>query len=59
MEKYPKTSHAVYDIKYDFVWITKDHKPILLVGVAARLRDLIREIFKSMDIEIIRGHAYK
>ena len=59
MEKYRKTSHAVYDIKYHFVWITKYRKPVLLGDVAARLRDLIREICKSMDIEIIRGHVSK
>ena len=59
MEKYRKTSHAVYDIKYHFVWITKYRKPVLLGDVATRLRDLIREICKSMDIEIIRGHVSK
>jgi putative transposase len=59
MEKYRKNSHAVYDFKYHFVWITKYHKPVLLRNVAARLRDLIREICKSMNIEIIRGHVSK
>ena len=59
MEKYRKTSNAVYDIKYHFVWITKYRKPALLEDVATRLRDLIREICKSMDIEIIQGHLSK
>ena len=49
----------VYDIKYHFVWITKYSKPVLLGDVATRLRDLIREICKSMDIEMIRGHVSK
>ena len=57
MEKYRKTSHAVYDIKYHFVWITKYRKPVLLGDVAIRVRELIREICKSMDIEIIKGHV--
>lgn len=47
-----------YDIKYHFVWITKYRKPVLLGDVATRLRELIREICKSMDIEIIRGLVY-
>jgi len=59
MEKYRRTSHAVYDIKYHFVWITKYRKTVLLGDMATRLRDLIREICKSMDIEIIRGHVSK
>ena len=59
LEKYRKISHAVYDIKYHFEWITKFRKPVLLGDVATHLRDLIREICKSMDIEIIRGHISK
>ena len=59
MEKYRKTSHSVYDLKYHFVWITKYRKPVLFGEVALRLRDLIREIYKTMDIEIIKGHVSK
>ena len=47
----------MYDIKYHFVWITKYRKPYLSGVVATRLRDLIREICKAMDIEIIKGHV--
>jgi len=56
MEKYRKGSHTVYDLKYHFVWITKYRKPMLSGAIATRLRDLIREICKAMDIEIIKGH---
>ena len=59
MKHYRKTSHSVYDIKYHFVWITKYRKPVLFGNVATRTRDLIREICKSMDIEIIKGHVSK
>ena len=59
MNQYRKTSHAVYDIKFHVVWITKYRKPILYREVAIRLRDLIREICKSMDVEIIKGHVSK
>jgi putative transposase len=59
MKKYRKTSHSVYDLKFHFVWITKYRKPALNGDVAVRVRDLIREICNSMDIEIIKGHVSK
>jgi putative transposase len=59
MENYRKTSHSVYDLKYHLVWITKYRKPVFFGDVAVRLRELIREICKSLDIEIIKGHVSK
>ncbi|MBW1678428.1 MAG: IS200/IS605 family transposase [Deltaproteobacteria bacterium] len=59
MEDYRKTSHSIYNIKYHFVWITKFRKPVLLGDVAIRVRELIREICKAMEIEIIKGHVSK
>ena len=59
MKNYRKTSHSVYDLKIHLVWITKYRKPVLFGNVALRLRDLIREICKAMDAEIVRGHVSK
>ena len=59
MKNYRKTSHSVYDIKYHLVWVTKYRKPVLNGEIAQRLRDLIREISKSLDVEIIKGHISK
>ena len=59
MQNYRKTSHSVYDIKFHFVWITKYRKPLLAGAVAMRLRELIREICRAMDIEIVKGHISK
>jgi REP element-mobilizing transposase RayT len=59
MEKYRKSSHTVYDLKYHIVWITKYRKPIMRGEIAERLRDLIREICKIKDVEIIKGHISK
>ncbi len=59
MENYRKTSHSVYDIKYHLVWITKYRKPVLQGEVAERVRELVREQCKTMDIEIISGHVSK
>ena len=59
MKNYRKTSHSVYDLKVHLVWITKYRKPILFGNVATRLRDLVREICKSLDVEILKGHVSK
>ena len=56
MERYRKSSHTVYDIKYHLVWITKYRKQVLQGEIAIRARELIREICRSYDVEIIKGH---
>jgi len=57
MQKYRKTSHTVYDIKYHIVWITKYRKRILTGELAKRVRELIREVCKANEVEIIKGHV--
>ncbi len=59
MKNYRKTSHSFYDLKVHLVWIAKYRKPVLFGNVAARLRDLVREICKSLDVEILKGHVSK
>jgi putative transposase len=57
MQNYRKTSHSVYDLKYHIVWITKYRKRVLTGQVAEKVRELVREICKANDIEIIKGHV--
>src|SRR3990172_5358611 len=59
MEHYRKSSHTIYDLKYHIVWITKCRKPVLRADIAERVRELVREICKANDIEIIKGHVSK
>ena len=59
MEHYRKSSHTTYDIKYHLVWITKYRKSVLTGEIAKRVRELIREICKGKEIEIIKGHVSK
>lgn len=59
MELYRKTSHTVFDLKYHLVWTTKYRKPVLAGKVAYRVRELIREICTTHNIQIIRGHVSK
>jgi putative transposase len=54
---YRKGSHTVYLCHYHFVLIPKYRKPVLRGEVAVRLRDIVREICKSYDIEILKGHV--
>ena len=39
------------------MFTTKYRKPVLRGDVALRVRELIREIYRSNDIEIVRGHV--
>jgi len=59
MKNYRKTSHSVYDLKYHLVWVTNYRKPIFFGDVADYLRELIREICRSLDIKILKGHVSK
>ena len=51
MQKYRKTSHSVYDIKYHLVWITKYRKKVLVGELANRVRELLRQICKANEVE--------
>ena len=57
METYRSSAHTRYDIKYHFVWITKYRKGVLEGEVAFRVRELIREVCRTNEIEILRGHV--
>ena len=54
---YRKTSHAVYDLKYHLVWITKYRKPVLRGEIATRLRELVRQTCATLDVYILSGHV--
>lgn len=55
MVEYRTSAHAVFDIKYHFVWITKYRYKILRGRVAERARDLLRQICQAREVVIIRG----
>jgi putative transposase len=56
MEHYRRSSHTIYDLKFHLVWITKYRKPVLTGEVASRMRELVREVCKAKDVEILKGH---
>ena len=57
MENYRTSAHTRFDIKYHFVWTTKYRKPVLTGSVGIRLRELVREVCRTNEIEILQGHV--
>jgi len=57
MGDYRKGSHTVFQCHYHFVFVPKYRKPVLRGEVALRVRELIREICRSHDMEIMKGHV--
>ena len=57
MENYRTSAHTRFDIKYHLVWVTKYRKAILSGVVGQRLRELVREVCRTHEVEILRGHV--
>ena len=57
IQNYRKTSHTTYDCKYHIVWITKYRKKVLSDQVGIRVRELVIEVCKRNNVEILRGHV--
>src|ERR1044071_6008775 len=55
MAEYRHSAHAIYDIKYHVIWITKYRYKILRGRIAERARDLIRQICQAREVVIVRG----
>jgi len=58
-EGYQRTSHAVFDIKYHIIWVTKYRYKILSSHIAGRLRELIRQGCEARNITIVSGNISK
>lgn len=59
MQLYRNTSHTKFDLKYHLVWVTKYRKPVMSGKVAYRIRELVREICSTYNVQILRGHVSK
>ncbi|MFT8873000.1 MAG: IS200/IS605 family transposase [Sporolactobacillus sp.] len=59
MDGYQKSSHAVYDIKYHVIWVTKYRYQVLRGQVAMRARELIRQGCEARDVTILQGSIGK
>ena len=58
-EEYTKSSHAVYDIKYHIIWVTKYRYKVLVGKIAERLRELVRQGCEARGITIVSGSISK
>ncbi|MCT4686867.1 IS200/IS605 family transposase [Vallitalea sp.] len=59
MESYNRSSHAIYDIKYHIIWVTKYRYKVLYKPISERLRDLIRQGCEARDVVILQGSIGK
>ncbi len=50
---YKSNRNVVYSCKYHIVWCPKYRRKVLVNGVADRLNELIREVCKEIQVEII------
>jgi putative transposase len=55
MIDYRHSAHAMYDIKYHVIWVTKYRYRVMRGRVAERARELIRQICQAREIVIVRG----
>ena len=54
MSPVKRTHHAVYDLKYHFVWIPKYRKMILRDDISKRVEEVFREVAKVYEFDIER-----
>ena len=54
---YRHGAHTVFEIHLHLVWTTKYRKPIMTGEVAIRVRELIRQVCRDEEVEIMKGHV--
>ena len=53
MSELRRTGHAVYELKYHFVWIPKYRKKVLTEEIKEKLRKIFLQIAEEYDFEIV------
>jgi putative transposase len=56
---YRHGAHTVFEIHLHLVWATKYRKRILVGEVGLRVRELVRQICREEEVEILKGHVAK
>lgn len=56
---YRHGSHTVFEIHLHVVWATKYRKRVLGGAVGERVRELIRQVCRDEEVEILKGHIAK
>jgi putative transposase len=52
MSPVKRTYHAVYDLRYHFVWIPKHRRVILREDISKRVEEVFREVAKVYEFGI-------
>ena len=54
---YRHGAHTVFEIHVHLVWTTKYRKPVMGGEVGLRVREIIRQVCRDEDTEIMKGHV--
>ncbi len=55
VRRYRRSSHTRYDLKVHLIFSTKYRHNVMTKSIAHRIREIIRQICESNDIQIIKG----
>jgi len=56
---YRHGAHTVFEIHLHLVWVTEYRKPVMRGEVGVRVRELIRQVCREQEVEILKGHVSK
>ena len=56
---YRHGAHTVFEIHLHLVWVSKYRKPVLRGEVGVRVRELIRQVCREEEVEILKEHISK
>ncbi|MEW6497726.1 MAG: IS200/IS605 family transposase [Cyanobacteriota bacterium] len=53
MKNFKSNRNVVYSCKYHIVWTPKYRRPVLVNGVGTRLKELLKQIAKEIQVDIL------
>jgi putative transposase len=56
---YRHGAHTVFEIHLHLVWTTKYRKPVMRGDVGVRVREVIRQVCRAEEVDILKGHVSK
>ena len=56
---YRHGAHTVFEIHLHLVWTTKYRKPVMRGDVGLRVREVIRQVCRAEEVDILKGHVSK
>ncbi len=59
MSTYQHGAHSVFEIHVHVVWVTKYRRAVLRGDVGRKVREIVHEICRAHEVEIVKGHVSK